>query len=80
MRWKQCVQVARAMEDSETPDQPKRARARAVWSVWEVGGAEGAKRLGLVLLSWATMEEMEGPGWVMFSCKGREGAMARREV
>jgi NADH:ubiquinone oxidoreductase subunit len=37
-RWKQWLHTAREMRDSETPVQPKRAKAKATVSVGESGG------------------------------------------
>jgi len=39
MRWKQWLHVASAILDSDNPDQPRIANAKAVMSEGEVGGS-----------------------------------------
>ena len=70
------------MRDSETPDQPKRAKAKATMSVGEVGGVVSDGLLAEMKKVGGMREIMcciDGSGYIMFSRSGRSAAMALRE-
>lgn len=77
-RWKQWLHTARDMRDSETPVQPKRAKAKATISVGDRGGSvldEVKKEDGMR----SRMCCIDGSGYVMCSRRGRSADMALRK-
>lgn len=82
MRWKQWLQVARAMLDSDMPDHPKSANTKAFCSAAEEGGKfsggkdTGVKKDGFMFFR---ISSTDGPGCVKFSGSGSSSVMGSNE-
>jgi hypothetical protein len=65
------------MRDSERPDQPKSANAKATMSVGDDGGEEGVDpgELNKLFGTRWRMCFIDGSGYVMFSSSGRSAAI-----